>query len=275
MAAPFADPLFQALRQVELIDPWRLAARQVGMVGSSLLAGALVLRFEEQALICSSPLRYSRGNKGTSIAALDGEGVASLGYRASICHSEDADLMFPAPACRLTWSAEELRSRGLLGPAPPQMLLQRLAPYETGWAIGLRFLGAHWLHLTYRLDLDGAIEFAPVGSHHGAASITVESPGDEFGWLHPASAYPFALDDRCWPSAYPRDWPLPLRKALQSQPASGGYRDVMQRALLARFRQHGGLRRRLLAIRHNVAVRGVPAGLVEELAEQLRQEGPD
>ena len=272
LAEPFADLFFHELRKIELIDPWRVAGNPVGLAGSSLLAGAMALHFGDLALICSSPLRYAHTERGTTIAALSGNGLLSLGYRVSVVPAEDAGLVLPAGSCGLTVSAKDLRLRGLLGPELPLMLLQRLTEDGGVGAIQLRVAGADWFQLIYRRDLDGAIEFSPIGDLHRIETVKVTCPTDEFGWLHPASAYPFVLDDQYWRTATPCDWPWPLAREWRSQPNSREFRQVMKTALLARFQRHPALRRRLLALQCAVSVASVPAGLIEEVACLLREE---
>ena len=272
LAEPFADLLFRELRKIELVDPWRVAGHPAGLTRSSLLAGAMALHLGDLALICSSPLRYARRESGTAIAAWSGNGLLSLGYRVSVVPTEDTDMVLPTGTCGLTVSAKDLRLRGLLGPEPPLMLLQRLTEDEGVGTIQLRVAGADWFQLLYRRDLDGAIEFSPVGDLHRIEMIAVNSPEDEFGWLHPASSYPFVLDGRYWRTAHPRDWPWPLAREWRSQTASTEYRRIMKAALLARFEQHPTLRRRLLALQCTVSVADVPAGLIEEVACLLRKE---
>lgn len=269
LAEPFPELLFRDLRKIELVDPWRVAGRTVGIAGSSLLAGAMALHFGDLALICSSPLRYAHTERGTAIAAWSGNGLLSLGYRVSVVRTEDAGLVLPAGSCGLTVSAKDLRLRGLLGPELPLMLLQRLVEDGRGGTIQMRVAGADWFQLIYRRDLDGAIEFSPIGDLHRIETITVNSPADEFGWLHPASAHPFVLDGRYWRTAHPRDWPWPLAREWRSQPTSDGYRQVMLEALLARFRHHDNLRRRLLGLRGMAVVADVPYGLLEVVAKLL------
>lgn len=276
LAEPFADLLFRELRKIELVDPWRVAGHPVGLTGSSLLAGAMALHFGDLALICSSPLRYAQTERGTTIAAYSGNGLLSLGYRVSVVPTEDAGLVLPTGVCGLTVSAKDLRLRGLLGPELPLMLLQRQTEDGGVGAIQLRVAGADWFQLTYRRDLDGAIELSPGGNLHHIETITVNSPVDEFGWLHPASSYPFVLDGRYWRTAHPRDWPWPLAREWRSQPTSGEYRRLLKSALLARFAQHGSLRRRLLSLPESILVSDVPEGLIEEVvAEQLGFMVPD
>ena len=149
------------------------------------------------------------------------------------------------------------------------MLLPRLVEDEGVGTIQLRVAGADWFQLTYRRDLDGAIEFSPVDDRHHIETITVNSPADEFGWLHPASAHPFVLEGRYWRTAHPRDWPWPLARAWRSQSTGGEYRRVMNAALLARFEQHDNLCKRLQALRCRIVVADLPDGLLEEVTALL------
>lgn len=272
-AARFDVLLLRELTKVELIDPWRMNSRAAGAAGRSLLAGAMALHFGDMALICMSPLRYSHSNQGTQIAASTGDDMLSLGYRINVVDTSDTYLVLPSGSSCLTMTTEDMRLRGLLTREPPIQLLQGVHAGQAHASIQLRLLGVGWCQLTYRPELDGAIEFAPVGTHHQMEAITVSSPNDEFGWLHPASPYPFALNDRCWRSADPGDWPWPLRKALQShhEPAMF-YRDTLCQALTARFRQTSRLRQRLLALRYPAQVKDVPDGLIEEIAQASQRE---
>lgn len=119
VAEPFTDSLLRELTKVELVDPWRIGGRAVGVAGSSLLAGALALHFGDTALVCTSPLRYSRSKRGTSIAARSGDCMLSLGYRINIASVGDVDLVLPSGSCRLTRTAKDMRSRDLIGREPP------------------------------------------------------------------------------------------------------------------------------------------------------------
>ena len=52
----FEQLLFQPLQKIELIDPW--PGSIPGVAGASLLAGAMILHFDQTAVVCTSPLRY-------------------------------------------------------------------------------------------------------------------------------------------------------------------------------------------------------------------------
>ena len=262
---PFPDLLFRELTKIELIEPWRCTGRAAGIVGRSLLAGAMALHFEDLALICTSPLRYLRSGLGTQLAATDAESMLSLGYRINVVDSGEADLLLQSGSCRLTLASKDLQSHGLFGVDPPLVLLHGVHEGLDPASINLRLMGSDWFQLSYRNDLDGAIEFAPCESRHQVAKVNVTCPNDEFGWLHPASAYPFVLDGQYWRTAHPRDWPWPLARAWRSQPTGSEYRRIVKAALLARFAQHDALRKRLKALRWPVTVADLPEGLVEEV----------
>lgn len=266
---PFPDLLFRELTKIELIEPWRCTGRAAGVVVRSLLAGAMALHFEDLALICTSPLRYLRSGLGTQLAATDAESMRSLGYRIHFVDSAEADFFLPSGSSRLTLTSKDMQTHGLSGVEPPLVLLHGIHEGLDLSSINLRLLGSDWFQLSYRSDLDGAIEFVPCGSRHQLTTVNVTCPNDEFGWLHPASPHPFVLDGHYWRTAHPRDWPWPLAKGLQSQPAGDAYRDTMRRALLARFSQHDALRRRLEAVDRPIAVQGIPEGLLGEVLCEL------
>jgi hypothetical protein len=103
------------------------------------------------------------------------------------------------------------------------------------------------------------------GQHFNIDQIVVLGPEQDFGWLHPAAPLDFILDDQVWRSAKVADWPLALRKALQSHREPGGfYFQTMRWALIARFRQRPHDLQRLLALRYPVQVSDIPMGLIED-----------
>ena len=256
------DELYiQRLQRIEMTEPWSAA-------GPGLLAGAITLVFERDAIMCSSPLRYSHCQQGTVTAMFDGQ-ARDLGFRFTVLPSDDAKDL-PRD---WTLNTQSISAEAWLGPhtstsaAPPWLLQAEVEVGSEAAAVRLHVFGAGWLQLRYRPDLDGCIEFAPANCHRPAPShVEVATPNDAFGWLHPASTHPFVLDNRHWKTAHPRDWPWPLARAWRSQPTSCEYRQVMKAALLARFSQHDKLRRRLKAMQCPVTVAGVPEGLIEEVA---------
>ena len=268
----FDDLLFQALHRVELIDPWRTPQQQPGAVGSSLLAGGVVLYFDDVALVCTSPLRTGLRSKGTAVALASG-GIGALGYCLTLLDVAEAGGIASTCLYRRIVSGHDLPFARQANDPHTVLLLDLAEENSAGvCTLRMRLLGAGWCELAYRADLDGCIELVADGQGCEVECVTVSSSDDTLGYLSPSSAYPFALNGAYWKSAHPRDWPWPLAREWRSQPNSSEYRQVMKAALLARFQQHPALRRRLLALQCTVSVAGVPAGLIEEVACLLRKE---
>ncbi len=269
----FEQLLLQPLRKIELLDPW--PDDITGAAGYSLLAGAIVLRFDQTAVVCNSPLRYMQSQSGTFIAVPGVDCMASLGCRLTLTTLGDADLMSPSVLTRKVIAPKSwmLSTESITGAAAPVLLLATLEQQpQATWSVKMRFLGGSYI-LAWRPDLDGCIEFAPLGHRHTIDRIDVHSPADAFGWLHPAYQHPFILDENCWRSAQVSDWPWPVRKALQSHhEPEKFYRETLSRALGARFRQTPSLLQRLLALRYPVQVKDVPDGLIQEVAAVLRKD---
>ncbi|QIL81369.1 hypothetical protein G7047_16725 [Diaphorobacter sp. HDW4A] len=258
--------LIQPIRRIDLIQPWRAAGKKVGMVADSLLAGAMAIHFEDSALVFRSPLRFASCQTGTVIGVRSSGVPLTLGYRFDVVPSEDVDGFFAACEPRLSLTPDQWSGLSRLGKAESVFLLADLSYLGKDYFLRLRSLDRGWCSVSYRPDLDGAIEFSPENARAEVPHVVVNSPADEFGWLHPASAYPFVLDGQYWRTAHPRDWPWPLARAWRSQPTGSEYRRIVKAALLARFVQHDTLRKRLKALRWPVTVADLPEGLVEEVA---------
>ncbi len=261
--------LLQPLRRIELIQPWRAAGNRPGVVGDSVLAGAMALHFETSALVFRSPLRFSACQTGTVIGFRSNGTVQTLGYRFDVVPSEDVGGLFGACEPRLSLTPDQWPGLCRVGKAQSVFMLADLGQHGASNCLRLRLLDRGWCSVMYRRDLDGAIELSPQDERAEVPSIEVCSPDDEFGWLHPASAHPFVLDGKYWRTAHPRDWPWPLAKGLQSQTAGDLHQAVMARALLARFTQHEGLYRRLLAMQKPPVVAGLPDGLIGNVRQHL------
>ena len=269
MRGPFLFPSLagQTVVAFRVCEPWVAAPT----AGPTPLFGAIALQCNRHALLCHSPVRYLGYPQGSKIG-LHGGGVAELSFRASLCEVDELEHWLP-----LTGGAHWSNCVSPVLPMPGDVLAE--APQmvrDSGggpWQLAFRFSTGRCFRLQYRSDMDVSLQFAPAGHQHTIDRIVVSSPETAFGWLHPASSYPFVLDESCWRSAQISDWPWPLRKALQSHHAPETfYRDVMHRALMARFRQTPILRQRLLALHYTVQVKDVPDGLIEEIAQALRHE---
>lgn len=261
--------LIQPIRRIDLIQPWRVAGKNVGVVADSLLAGAMAIHFADSALVFRSPLRFASCQTGTVIGVRSNDALVTLGYRFDVVPSQDVDGLFAACEPRLSLTSGQWSGLSHIERAQSVFLQADLGRLGRDHFLRLQLLACGWRRLSYRPDLDGAIELAPANGRVEMPQVVVNCPTDEFGWLHPASAHSFVLDERYWRTAHPRDWPWPLARELRSQPTSDEYRRVMRAALFARFTQHENLRRRLLAMCCSVAVADVPEGLIEEVAAML------
>ena len=269
----FEQLLLQQLRKIELIDAW--PGDIPGVAGASLLAGAMILWFDQTAVVCTSPLRHMRSQSGTTVAVPGTDDMVSLGYRLTLTAPDDADLMFPSYLHRRVIAPEECMAPTdpIAAPVAHVLLLVEVEQQsQAAWSLRMQFPGGSHC-LSWRPDLDGCIEFAPTGHQHTIDRIVVTSQDGAFGWLHPAYPHSFVLDESCWRSAQMNDWPWPLRRVQQShQRPVAFYRDTMRRALMARFRQAPLLRQRLLALRYPVQIKGVPDGLIQEIAADFRND---
>lgn len=265
--------LIQPIRRIDLIQPWRAAGKKVGVVADSLLAGAMAIHFADSTLMFRSPLRFACCQTGTVIGVRSSGAPLTLGYRFDVVPSEDVDGLFAACEPRLSLTPDQWSGLSRFGKAEAVFLLADLSCLGKDYFLRLRLLDRGWCSIRYRPDLDGAIELSPENARAEVPRIVVTSPADEFGWLHPASAYPFVLDGLYWRTAHPRDWPWPLVKGLQSQPTGAFFKEVMTRALHARFAQHESLRTRLLNMMTTAEVNGLPWELLDGVRRSLANLG--
>lgn len=261
------DLYFQQLHRIELVEPWRLDKGTPG-----LLAGAVLLHFENRVLACWSPLRYGMRPTGTALGIAANGVLTSPGYRLSVLPAEAGDKRFDLTLPRHTISGHALKD--LLGTDPgPRLMLANMVLDEAMITLRLRLgLGQNstW-QLSYFPALDGSVSFSPQGHTLTIRTWRVENADSPASWLLPESPYPFVLAGRIWPSAHPNHWPLALSKAWQAQPDSIAYRTILREALIARFQQHDQLRRRLLAMKLPESVKGLPEGLLPEVVNELRR----
>ena len=68
----------------------------------------MALHIGDLALVCTSPLRYSRSGLGTRLATVGHGPMVSLGYRFHAVDSSDVDLILPLGSSRLTMTAGDL-----------------------------------------------------------------------------------------------------------------------------------------------------------------------
>ena len=263
------------LTGIEVCEPWAKALTTQSTLPQDL-AGAFVLTFGSSAaavsLVCTSPLRHLHCQEGTILGVASGDAV-SLGYRLTVCDVAEASVL------RSTATTAQWSPWTRLAHSATAQILARIDVTAEQWVadgpargIDLTFASGQRLRLGYRADLDGCIELTAPNHHFQIDRITVDSPEQGFGWLHPAALVSFVLSDQVWRSAKVADWPHALRKALQSHKTPEAfYRQTLRRALMARFQQRPMLQQRLLALRYPVQVKDVPEGLIEEITQALAQ----
>lgn len=229
------------------------------------LFGGVSLTFEQHSLTLTSPLRYLRSQEGTRWGTFDGGGI-DLGARALLCESAyvEALLWFrlgiASDRFSLGWAPSMHPEIGHRLASAPVLIEQAGQPA----ALAFDFETGARHRLTYRLDLDGAIELSSDGSRCELASIEVNSPAEPFGWLHPRAMTRFVVDDVRWRSV--AQWPIEVRRKLRNAATDGPeVREQLRAAMLAFFKQTPHTLRRLLALSLPTRIAGLPSGLAEEV----------
>ncbi|TAM17844.1 MAG: hypothetical protein EPN62_19775 [Candidimonas sp.] len=227
--------------------------------------GAILFEFEDLSVLCLSPLRFRASQQGSTYC-LESGAIASFGFLMRLADSEMAatlvDAIGPSEG---TWEGCWTHR------AIPQMgaRLEAVGAVNTSidsWVMKFVFEGDAVHQLRYRPDLDGSLEFSEPEHRHRIEIIEVLHPNQPFGWLHPAAPLCFAFEEHCWPSAAMRDWPFSLRKALRaSSEPERLRRDVLLRAMRARFAQHPRLQRRLTCLSYPVMCPDCPPDIYEAL----------
>lgn len=264
----------QQLTSILVHDPWGGVAQPGAAETGLSLFGALALEFTRQTLLVTSPLRYLSSQEGTRYGLSDGCAV-SFGFRALLCESEQADALVSwrlgLPALDGWWGWHTDGSPPVIGRtlrAEPVVCARDADGLAT-----IHFdLGEELLYrLSYRPDLDGAIQFVAEGACIEPGVIDVRQPAGPFGWLHPRSIKGFVLDDCRWRNA--EQWPIDVRRRYRDvDPHGPEVRQLLLRAWCAFFRQSPPLLRRLLALSAPVRVAGLPEGFVQSVQAALRTE---
>lgn len=268
----------QKLTSMLIFDAWHAPLPPSEKQGCAPLYGAVALYFERHVLLCCSPVRYSSlpESVGAFYGLADGR-MVSLGFRATLYEQDEVDTIFPA-AYRLPlqehWRTSMPSTLPIIGEALEGMacIYPSQPKFTNGW-IEMRFRSGQHYHISYRPELDSSIEVAAKGIRHRLDFICVEDANQAFGWLHPVRLCEFVLDQRLWKSARPVDWPMDIQRQWRCSDAPDAfYHRTMRRVLLAYFRQNACFRHRLLALRFPVRCKGIPDGLIEEVAAELLAE---
>jgi hypothetical protein len=240
--------------------------------GQTILAGGLAWVFEDAVLVFSSPLRHLHCTQG-SIIGDDAGSLCDVGFRVTLLALDCADAWLSRFTGGTTVDAPQWRR--LIGHRLSAVyLVSNNTGHRQRWRMELVFSEeAQPCSVVYRPNLDGLIEAGRSGRFE-LQQIEVSSPKQAIGWLHPAAPMAFILGEQMWRSAQMSDWPLAVRKQRQtSEQPDAFYRDTLTQALTARFRQWPVFRKRLLAVELPMHVKGVPAGVYEQVRERLRFSG--
>ena len=270
MRGPLLFPALagQTVVALRVCEPWVAALPPTA--GPACLFGAIVLQCNQHALLCHAPVRYLVNPQGSKIG-LHGGGVAELPYRASLCEVDELEHWLP-----LTGGAHWSHRASPVLPMPGEILAEAPQMVRNGssepWRLEFRFRTGRCFRLQYRPDMDASLQFAPVEVDYSLARIQVMGPEDDFGWLHPLRLRKFVVDGVLWESA--KVWPIQvLRTGREAVDPKGFFRHTWHIALRAYFKQSPpSYRRRLIALRYPVQVQGIPDGVIDEVAEELRCE---
>lgn len=247
------------LRAMRVLGPWNSDQRAPSP------CGAILFEFENLRALCLSPLRFRVCQQGSAFW-LESGAIAAFGFLTRLADPEIAatlvDMVRPGGgAWEGHWTERDIPQIGAR--------VEAVGAIDTGidsWAMQFVFENGDVQQLRYRLDLDGGLEFSEPEHRHRIKAIEVRDPDQPFGWLHPAAPLCFALEDHCWPSAAMRDWPFSLRKALRaSSDPDRLRRDILLRAMRARFAQNPRLKRRLASLSYPVMCPDCPTDVYEAL----------
>lgn len=152
----------ERLAAVRVFEPQQAPLPSTDTLGPPLLFGGVALVFEHQALILTSPLRYRLKPLGSYYGLSDGRSV-SLGYRVTLCDTDELDALLPIAACLPHWLGWKAYSLSAIGNTLKslQVVASRCVAnrweVESSFGVGLRYC------LRYHSAPAGVIEVASGG----------------------------------------------------------------------------------------------------------------
>lgn len=172
------DLYFQQLHRIELVGPWRLDNGTPG-----LLAGAVLLHFEDGVLACWSPLRYGMRPTGTALGVSVNGVLTSPGYRLSVLPIGAGDKRFDLTLPRHCISGHALQEL-LSTDTAPRLMLANIVLDNAMITLRLRLgLGQNstW-QLSYFPALDGSVGLSPQGHTPIVRTWRVENADSPASW---------------------------------------------------------------------------------------------
>lgn len=276
------------LTRLSVYEPWKEIGAQMDLYPP--LFGAVMLEFEDVALLCKSPLRFSRKDQSSMMFDDDGR-QRSLGFHLTLCSLDEARYFQDALACcgesGSAWPGMRgwrpikndgtqalstyLAMRTKLGCTLTSIHLQSFEEQNSQGqdVLLLNFRGNEQaLQISYREDLDGALQVADPGWRYQLDEVVFgKDERAAFGWLSPCASYAIVADNRRWPNLERYlEWLKFKQRRLgsigvhQSEPnmasacfsAANEREACLEYGMRLKLEQHPCLRRRFLAIRYPV-----------------------
>lgn len=149
----------QRLAAVRVFEPQQAPLPSTETRRPPLLFGGLALVFERQALILTSPLRYRLKPLGSYYGLSDGRSV-SLGYRITLCDTDELDALLPIAACLPHWLGWKAYLLPAIGDTLKSLQVVASRWVANCWDVEL-FFGTELRYcLRYHPAPDGVIEVA-------------------------------------------------------------------------------------------------------------------
>ncbi len=267
--------LGKRLRRISVYEPW--GGARPGRRACMPLFGAIGFEFDDVALACTSPLRYSPTGTGL-LTPDDNDKTRPFGFQLALCLQEELADIRNAIAGRNTdlyigpgeraW--RQLHGGGSADDAYPGLhgalgcrvqsiqvrTARRPALTGRGWdALDITFAGpAQTLRISYREDLDGALQVAAPDWQYEIQQIDFDHWQGPFGWLAPDAPYAISSEFRRWPDLESYlQWLALRQQRIDNRPLSSWERDMQfEHGMRLKLEQHASLKRRFLAIRYPV-----------------------
>lgn len=149
----------QRLAAVLVFEPQQAPLPSKDTVGQPLLFGGVAFVFEQQALILTSPFRYRLIPLGSYYGLSDGRTV-SLGYRITLCDTDELDALLPIAACLPHWLGWKAYSLPAIGDTLKSLQVVASRWVANCWEVELSFEAELRYCLRYHPAPAGVIEVA-------------------------------------------------------------------------------------------------------------------
>ena len=169
----------QRLAAVRVFEPQQAPLPSTDTLGPPLLFGGIALVFEQQALILTSPLRYRLKLLGSYYGLSDGRSV-SLGYRVTLCDTDELDALLPIAACLPHWLGWKAYSLSAIGDTLKSLQVVASRWVANCWEVELSFEAELRYCLRYHPAPAGVLEVAC-----GMGEVTRPESLPSQGWIRP------------------------------------------------------------------------------------------